>query len=421
MRPLRPHLLRTHPRAAVAYAVRALSVAALALACPRDAEQEREGAAPTATQVPARTRVADFDALRVTSSIVFEGAPDRPHSLDATFAFPARARLALRAPGTDRGARVLRYRSGAELFGYAAHAETSHALTGTERDDELLGLEARLALFLFPEAHTWQGTGETRHAELPGLGALEAHIARVALTESVDPAAKTDGATKGAAAHADVPVRVRALRADGSEVETLTAESWTAYATRSGPRPFPRALALSSNGARIWREEIQALDTRSQWSDAFFVPPDRRARLGTDVAEVHAVDLGERWVREVPLPSDVDSLAAAVAHAQRVQASERARGVALVAATTLVVDASLTPRAVRLELAAAPVDPPPSEWRALAPEPAWVVLVDAVAQLTPRHVAALAAATGSETNTWLVEVHATAPGSVRLLGVRARE
>ncbi len=62
---------------------------------------------------PARTRVGGMRGARVASRVVFDSAPQRPHELLLSAAFPARTRVEL----VSADGRVERYQLGRALFG----------------------------------------------------------------------------------------------------------------------------------------------------------------------------------------------------------------------------------------------------------------------------------------------------------------
>jgi len=374
-----------------------------------------------AVDVAPRARVAGIDSLFARSRVIFEALPDAPHELEVSFAFPDRARAALRNVGGDRGARVLRYRRGAQLFGIQADAATSQPIEGEPRADELLGLAGRLALLVWPESHTWQREGDVYLAEVAGLGKLELrtgpfHVARVGSAPAPPHGTETPtSAPESPPALVERPSRVRMLRRDGSEVEVLEVMGW-----RDDPaarRIWPTELTLHANGAVVWRETLELVDRSVLWADDWFVPPDRRQRATTPVTPVQSVDLLAETVLDVPFADrptlDLD---AALRRAREVRAALCTEGHEVAEETTLVLASDLTPRAVRVVLESRGGSPP--GWRALPPRPAWVALLDTTAEVAlpcARDLVAVAGEGRAANAELLLVVTGEARGGVRLV------
>jgi hypothetical protein len=223
-----------------------------------------------------RAAVAGMRLVTATSTLRFEGLPDRPHRLVATYLFPDRARWSLRAIGEEkeRGSRLLRFRAGERCFALPPGELQSLELVEADLHEALLQMELRRAALLWPDGFEWQVDGDARVAKVTGHGSLRAEF--------------QDSAPEGAR-----PIRFASTYDDGSPCERFEAVRW-----REGER-WPAGFELWLGERRIWTEELTEVVHRGDFLDCFFVPPDRReqaaARLGH--AELHHFDLPQRAVR----------------------------------------------------------------------------------------------------------------------------
>lgn len=361
----------------------------------------------TSSDVPPRTRVAGIDSLRATSRVTFATPGAAPHVLEVSYAFPARTRASLRREDGDQGARVLRYRRGERLYGLGPGEATSAEIEGAACVDEVLALEGRLALLLWPESHAWTGEGATRRATLPGLGALEVELER-----------GSPGDFPGRATLPELPRLVRMVRADGTTSERFEVRGWAQQDPEA--RTFPRGLRLVAGDDVVWNEEFLAIERSVRWSEDWFVPPDRRAPRDSALERVRAVDLLETRARDVALVAEGDTplaLDAALARARALAAEVRASGLALAPHTTLVLAPDGTPRAARLELAQ-DAETDDAAWRALASRPAWVSFCDALDEVDARRMRELERAAPHDrdiAHEWLLTVTDERTAGVRLL------
>jgi len=301
--------------------------------------------APEAIAFAPRAAVAGMRLVSATSTLHFEGLPDRPHRLVATYLFPDRARWSLRAIGEEkeRGAKLLRYRAGERCFALAPGELESQELLEHDVDQAMLQLELRRAALLWPDGFEWKLDGATRIASIPGHGTLHAEF--------------TEAAEEGAR-----PIRFTSRYADGSECERFEAVRWRA------DERWPASFELWLGERRVWTEELTEILHRGDFLDCFFVPPDRReraaARLGS--SEVHHFDLPQRAVRrravDPPSTELSASRAAAGAAAQAWQRELEAAGDPSEVAAGLELDEE-----GRVTALLARIDAPrevPAAWRA---------------------------------------------------------
>lgn len=373
-----------------------------------------QGAAP-ATQaegapadvVEPRVRVAGIDTLRMSSRVRFTAPGAAPHSLEVVFAFPARARVVLRPDGGEISGRVRRYRRGTALFGTGYFEDQSTRFEGARRADELLALEARLAVMLWPESHPWLREGEEHRAVIPDVGVLVADLLP----------GEPDGGR---------PRRVRALRPDGTLVESLEVTGWRAEEATARPRVWPTGLRLVVDGQVVWVESIVSVESWGRIADESFVPPDLRERPSAARDAVRAVDVLGGVVRDLALLDEhgrAHSLADAMVHAAALTEAARRSEPPLSADITVVLDHELAPRAVRLRLVSEPAKLPPG-WRYEAPAPAWVYLLDDLGEVVPERLMELRRSTPPDLaahDEVLLTVTGDAQGGVRLVLVQRAE
>ncbi|MEZ6018135.1 MAG: hypothetical protein R3F49_23725 [Planctomycetota bacterium] len=339
-----------------------------------------------AHEVAPRIKLAGIDSVRTRSNVRFAVPQAVPHVLDCTFAFPGRARIALRPAEARPSERTLRYRRGLDIFAIGMGEGASVRLEGAAQRDELLHIEARLALFVWPEAHTWSGSGLVQRAELPGIGALEVELEAFVAQGDSEPARADKQVTQLR------PRRVRALRADGLEVETLIVSGWAKSKDPTAQRVWPTGLRLVAQGVTIWDETFTDVLVTGRWDESWFIPPDRRiSRNATDIPLL-ATDAAGAIVRDVALdPEEGPWTLEAAAKRARVHAAQAERdGHTLETGTVLVLDGTLTPRAVRLVLAGEP-GATPDGWRVHSPTPAWIASLDQLSDVVPAGKQALRA------------------------------
>lgn len=304
------------------------------------------GAASATTDAPPlappRADVAGVPGFEIDARLLFEGAPDRPHRLLFTCAFPERVRWELTREDDPLAARVVEYRTGPRVFSLDENRSASRELEGAERDAALRRMELRLATLFWPDGAAWSAEGDAQVAPVratrgaPVIGSLRA-------------SAPVDGR----------PTLFEVLDPSGGVQERLTVESWQS----AGGRAWPRAMRLELPGRPIWTEEVESVRVPAEHADLTFLPVDRHELLGLG-PEVGALTLPARVQRAFELQGEPDweeAIARAGEQAERERAALAARGLELSSALQLELDDGGRPRACVLQLAS-PADPPPAGW-----------------------------------------------------------
>lgn len=231
-------------------------------------------------KLPPRAAIGGVRQLETTSTIVFPGREAEPHELVATFAFPERARLALRAlEGRGASARELRFRYGAEVF-TATSERASSPLAGAARLDVLADLELRTALFLWPDGVDWKGDGLAREAARGELGTLRAKLPRAD----------------------QPPTELELVGPDGTSLVAFRNVTWS----EERGRRWPATLEAWRGAALAFRETVSLRDTAHTYVDSYFLPADRRTEpLEKDrlFGRVRDTDLPRFAARRVALPA----------------------------------------------------------------------------------------------------------------------
>ncbi|MBM3989724.1 MAG: hypothetical protein FJ298_01820 [Planctomycetes bacterium] len=203
--------------------------------------------------LPARANIAGLSGLQTSSRITFAAQGARLHSLEATFAFPDRARWTLAPEGARAGDRSIVFRCGPAFFELAPQQSTARLVSESGPKDaqwraSLAAVEVRRALFLWPDGFAWEGDAARKSVKLPGGESLVAELGSDGL-----PTALYVGGE-------------RALR------ERFDALAWREHRGRKVPASFD----FSVDGTRIWREDVVTFETRAQVLDSFFLPAELR-------------------------------------------------------------------------------------------------------------------------------------------------
>ena len=141
-------------------------------------DDQAEEVRPPGPQAP----VSGMSSLVARSHLEFPGLPDQPHVLDATYAFPERARWRIAprpkptAPGKRQSAEVrrqdrrMRFRWGDGVWAVEPGETGSRRFEGEDRRLALLRIEMRRVALMWPAELEWKGEGAERVALLPGVG-----------------------------------------------------------------------------------------------------------------------------------------------------------------------------------------------------------------------------------------------------------
>lgn len=232
--------------------------------------------------LPARARIAGLQGLQSISTITFADPQARAHTLDATFVFPERARWTIAPAGGRAGERHVVYRCGQAFFELPAQAQTARLVSDAGDSDaqwraSLASVEARRALFLWPDGFEWKGDLARREAVLDGGERLVAELG-------------PDGR----------PTSLSVV-ADRTQLEQYRAIRWRERAGRFWPDTFELAL----DGALLWTESVATLETAVRVLDQFFLPAELRpATLDAGPRRATPVDVPLSHVLRVPLPKE---------------------------------------------------------------------------------------------------------------------
>lgn len=273
-----------------------------------------------------RTEVAGISALVARSRLRFRSAPDQPHELIATFAFPERGRMWIAPEGAS--GRRLRFTYGRRAFALDPGWPASSELTGNEREETLRQLALRRAVLLWPEAFDWiEGEPQCRTADLGSIGSLTATLG-------------PDG----------LPTEITSRDASEGTFERLIGIEWN-----PGPgRHWPKRFTLALGDTAVWDEEVLSVDPTARYVDAYFLPPDRRpdTTSGTRDERLQSVDVPAMTFRRVALPEGTDwkGALASAERARKETREELGADLDIDAFTTLELDPHGRPRAVLLRL-----------------------------------------------------------------------
>jgi hypothetical protein len=214
------------------------------------------------------------------SYLTFPSAPDQPHNLDATYAFPDRARwrIAPASPKDEarvgvqqrstadsrRKARRMRYRWGTGLWSIDPGQQTSRRFDGEELRLALLQVEMRRVAMIWPAELEWTGESEERQASLPGVGILHVRL---------DP-------------ETGRPRELESRDPDGTPRERFGKIVWRA----EGESYWPQSWDLIVGDSVIWNETFIRMTTDRKVLDSFFLPGDQRKDRVSKVISKDEID-----------------------------------------------------------------------------------------------------------------------------------
>ncbi|MEM9801937.1 MAG: hypothetical protein AAGA20_16545 [Planctomycetota bacterium] len=284
---------------------------------------------------PKREKLGRIRGVRTISRVVFAQAPDRPHVLTFSAAFPGRSRLILESESGT----VERFDLGGVWFGREQSSGTpleasrSYLLEGAGRVETRLDLALRRAVFFWPDTRSWTGAGRTRTAEVDDIGVLLA---------TLDPSTGR-------------PTEVRAIDSTGRVSGAFRAIEWKV----DGERAWPSSLEFVAGDSLIWTEVVEEIGVDWNFADTYFLPSDRiGALVGRPIeTNVRIRILDPAWVRRTSIDATT-SLDGAVERA--LELWEDARGeleeldLAPLPKLEVELDAKRRPVAVTIEVAASP-------------------------------------------------------------------
>lgn len=225
---------------------------------PEEPEEPMPPAEPSA--------IAGVASVISRSRLVFPGAPDQPHQLDATYVFPDRARWLIApipseseesggvqhrsTPESRRKARRLRFRWGTGLWQIEPGQQASRRFLGEELRLALLQTEMRRVAMIWPAELEWTGEAETRQASLPGIGVLHARL---------DP-------------ESGRPVELESRDPGGTPRERFAKIRWRT----EGETCWPESWDLYDGETLAWHETIERVSTGRKLREPYFIPGDQR-------------------------------------------------------------------------------------------------------------------------------------------------
>lgn len=229
---------------------------------------------------PPRSKIGRMRGVRFLSRVTFEAAPEEPHELALSLAFPARSRLTLESAD----GRVERYQLGDTWFGLditagaLARRRPSFLLTGKDRDEARLDIALRRALFLWPNGPEFTGAGTTFTSKVEGLGMLLATVDE----------------------ESGRPRSIRAIRRNGKVIAELRDVVWTS----GGERAWPKSLVFAAGGKMLWSEVVERVEDEWLFADTWFLPSDRIAGMvGHPIdATLRMRVVDEAWTTRSVLP-----------------------------------------------------------------------------------------------------------------------
>ncbi len=342
--------------------------AASATAAPQDAPSppeddaverltSREALRAALESAPARTRVGGARGARATSKVIFDSAPERPHELLLSAAFPARTRVEL----VSADGRIERYQLGRAFFGRdvtrgRSVPDPGYALTGPGAIETELDMALRRAVFFWPDALEFVGAGRTRTAKVGTLGVLVASL---------------DEDTGR-------PREMTVYGADGSASASFREVTWK----ERGSRAWPEAFEFWAGGRRIWRETVTDTDDRWVFGDPWFMPPDLMGKaIGQEKDSPVRMRVSDRafaLVERLPAPVGIESATRALtARWSELDRMMEAAGLELDESAALRLDSER--RAIALEFrmprdGSHREDRAPGGWVAVEGSSCWVVL-----------------------------------------------
>ena len=245
------------------------------------AKEAADAAARSALKTaPTRSKIGRMRGVRFLSRVTFEAAPEEPHELALSLAFPARSRLTLESAD----GRVERYQLGDTWFGQditaggLATRRQSFLLAGEDRDEARLDIALRRALFLWPDGPEFTGAGTTFTSKVEGLGVL------LALVDE----------------DSGRPRSIRAIGRRGKVIAELRDVTWTT----GGERAWPKTLVFAAGGKALWSEVVERVEDEWLFADTWFLPSDRIAGMvGRPIdATLRMRVVEEAWTARSVLP-----------------------------------------------------------------------------------------------------------------------
>lgn len=231
-----------------------------------------------------RAAVAGLGGFHSVSKLDFGIGQNR---LTADYVFPDRVRWHFEDyADRTRNEHQFLYRTGETLCEFAAGR--SRAIEGADRGAALLQMELRRAAMLWPDGFDWNGDeGGAREAEV---------LADTCCREM--PVGKLVATLRDRR-----PVRIEALSGAGETLEILEIRAWQEISGRT----WPRTLEIKApNGQSLFVETIETIETRVQFLELSFLPPDRRPiRNASTGPGVVAMDLVAVTYSPHPLPKEV--------------------------------------------------------------------------------------------------------------------
>lgn len=281
-------------------------------------------------EVPRRTKIGRIRGLKLVSDVVFTSAPQNPHELTFTAAFPSRSKLVL----SNSVGRTERFQLGQAHFGRDLYPDAtleerkSRVLTGADSLELQLDLALRRATFLWPDEGGFVGEGSTRNAKVGEFGDLIATL---------------DSETGR-------PTRMSALNESGEVTGTLQNITWFESVNRWWPKSFEYAL---SDGV-LWKEEVRTVEDGWLFNDVSFLPSDRvDALMGSEIAEsIRLRGQPAAFVRRSETSKPL-SLQTAVEQAETMWLAEATEDMSSSGALIVVLDERQEPVAIEVEVDAA--------------------------------------------------------------------
>ncbi|MFT5461663.1 MAG: hypothetical protein ACI8QS_000533, partial [Planctomycetota bacterium] len=319
-----------------------VATAGLCAGAPGVQEQPSDGIAQDApAELLPQKPVAGQRGIQVKSQLVLDAFPNAPQELLFLHIYPDRTRFVLQSvgQGVPKVIRVLR--AGDQVWSSGPDNNEVRALTGFEHDRNLLTLEMRRALYLWPHGIEWSHSEDGSSAEAPLTRATNVPVRVGGLMATLD----KDGQ----------PVRMTVFDVEGVEIESLLVE------TRSEDG-FPQVLVIENAGKVTGRETISSHQTKVFYHDHYFLPSSRRAGTSTGhFKRTRSLDLQAVTLRRVELKAGTDWKAAMEqrgALVEEVQAELADGPHQLDPRGCFEIDWSGAPRAILLRLGTATKLPP---------------------------------------------------------------
>lgn len=315
----------------------------------------REALRRVLDEAPPRTRVGSMRGARTSSKVVFDSAPDRPHELLLTAAFPERTRVEL----VSADGRVERYQLGRALFGRDVTRERlapdpGYALSGPSAIEAELDMALRRAVFFWPDAFEFVGAGRTRTAKVRTLGVLVADL---------------DESTGR-------PTKMTAYGPDGRASASFRAITWKERERRTWPDSFE----FWAGDSRIWRETVTEADGSWVFGDPWFMPPDLMGKAvgeGEDApVRMRASERAHVLVERLPAPIGIErAIEALTARWGELDQKMSAANLELEGSGALRLDAERRVIALEFRLPRGDAkEAPPEGWKTVDGSSCWVVL-----------------------------------------------